>query len=223
MRCGRTTPSAVMAAVILLVFFGMTLCASADIISLIAYISSSLYEDDGVTPLADGTWVYIYGSVDNIVDPMKWYGDCYLPGSATGDDFLLGFAIIGQPPYVDSGNNVVPGTFLSDQVITWDDEEVLVNYLYIRFFDAAFPVGEVKWGESPAFEPVWAGPFVVEVDFIGGYLANQTNCFVIIPEPGTLNLIVLCAGLFAGVGAVSGRRRRAGDPAGSTHREVLKS
>lgn len=186
---------------------GLTAVPShGDIISLIAYVSNPIYEDDGVTPLAQGSIVMIFGSADiennGMVEFSPGPPPVYIADSVQGDDIYLGTVYIGQPYYYDEDDNQVLGSFKSDMVITWNDEEVEINYLYIRFFNTtAFAPGvPVEWGTSTVFEAdVDFG--VVNQDFIGDYLANHTNVFLSIPEPSTMHLILLFGGLAAGMGA----------------------
>ncbi|MBP7830341.1 MAG: hypothetical protein KA248_10530 [Kiritimatiellae bacterium] len=193
--------------------------ARADIISLIAYVSQSIYLNDGVTPLPYGSIVYIYGSGDTTIDPMAPAFGGYIPGTATGDDVVLGMVRIGQPYYND-GVDDIDGTFLSDMVITWDDEEVNINHLYIRFFNTlSFTGGEVAWNESVIFTNDYDF-FVVEQDFIGGYLANRTNTFTFVPEPSTIHLVLLSAGLLAGMGASMKKKSKAAPPARGPAKEA---
>ncbi|MBU1694848.1 MAG: PEP-CTERM sorting domain-containing protein [Verrucomicrobia bacterium] len=186
---------------------GLTALPShGDIISLIAYVSNPIYEDDGVTPLAQGSIVMIFGSADNQNDGMSEWSPgpppIYNPYSVQGDDIYLGTVYIGQPYYYDEEDNPVLGTFRSDMVITWNDEEVEINYLYIRFFNTPyFPPGvPVEWGTSTVFEAT-VDFGVVNQDLIGNYLANHTNVFMSIPEPSTVHLMLLFGGLAAGMGA----------------------
>lgn len=184
--------------------------ARADIISLIAYVSSQLTGD---YELPYGSIVYIYGSQDNTIDDMAALGDAYFPGTATGDDTVLGLVRIGQPYYND-GVNDVDGSFLSDMVITWNTDDLIydINHLYIRFFNTlAFTGGEVAWGESTMFT-AQESFFVVEQDFIGGFMANRTNVFLTIPEPSTVHLVLLSAGLLAGMSASMKKRKKAEAP-----------
>ena len=86
--------------------------------------------------------------------------------------------------------------------------EILGTYdrLYIRVFGATeFPQGEVVssyWGLSA----VQNGTNVIDtwyVDIIDDTVANRTNYFEVIPEPGSLALMALGA-----AGLVAGQRRR---------------
>lgn len=200
--------------------YGLALCllsavaAYGDIISLVAWVSTSLFKNDGVTPLPYGSIVMIFGSTDDVNDgiPLFGSGPCFLgPQYTQGDDVYLGMVRIGQPYYYDEDDNPVPGTFLSDMKITWNTEEYEINYLYIRFFNTlSFTGGQVEWGYSSVF-PVNISFFVATQDFIGGYLANLTNCFVSIPEPGTVQLMLI-GGLMIGLLAAVKRPGRSVKP-----------
>ncbi|MCA9810326.1 MAG: hypothetical protein KC473_08305, partial [Candidatus Dadabacteria bacterium] len=70
----------------------IALPAQALIVSLDAYIdlgSPPIYGPDGVTPIADGSWVFIYGSGDATQDPMQTAGTNVIAGSTSGDDVVL--------------------------------------------------------------------------------------------------------------------------------------
>ncbi|HSA19212.1 MAG TPA: SdrD B-like domain-containing protein, partial [Kiritimatiellia bacterium] len=121
--------------------------AQADIISLLSYVSMSL-EDPEDNPLPEGSVVLIFGSADAVNDGMTQVGNSFVADSVQNDDVLLGMAIVGQPYYSGGGGDIL-GTILSDMQIAWDDTEVVVNHLYIRFFDSTnVPEFVSSWGES---------------------------------------------------------------------------
>ena len=131
------------------VILGLVCVAQADIISLLSYVSMSL-EDPENNPLPEGSVVLIFGSADAVNDGMTQVGNSFVADSVQNDDVLLGMAIVGQPYYSGSGGGGdILGTILSDMQITWDDSEVVVNHLYIRFFDSTnVPALVSSWGES---------------------------------------------------------------------------
>jgi hypothetical protein len=177
-------------------------------INLQAYITFSLLTSNGLLPLADGSVIYIVGSLDSVQDPMQTYGGPatnYIADSTSGDDVIVGVTAIYA---ADLNSN---GTFYAGEFYYDDD---LVDYLYIRFFDSPAPItGMVNWGTSPMtnvgdiFD--CCGLSVIEVDFIGNIPATNYNNFVVIPEPSTVNLLVLCGGLFSALGVYARRAKRA--------------
>lgn len=160
---------------------------------LTAYVTYSLLRSDG-TPLPDGSIVMIFGSYDNVNDgPVVLPGGVMEAWSTQNDDVYLGWVRIGQPSYMGSN-----GTFYTAYQISFDDQ--VVQYLYLRFFDTtSYPVtGLVAWGVSEVFGYTSAFGYA-EVDFVGNYLANMTNNFVIIPEPGSAQLVLFALGWVAGL------------------------
>jgi hypothetical protein len=177
-------------------------------INLQAYITFSLLTSNGTLPLADGSVVYIIGSLNNVQDPMTTYGSPatnFVAGSVSGDDVIVGVTAVYA---ADLNSN---GTFYAGDYYYDDD---LVDYLYIRFFDSPAPItGMVNWGTSPMtnvgdiFD--CCGLSVIEVDFIGNLAATNYNNFVVIPEPSTMNLLFLGGGLFSALGVYRRRAKRA--------------
>lgn len=164
--------------------------ARAAIVDLDAYVEFSIMENDGVTPLADGSWVYIIGSGNNVADPMQTWGappTNLIPNSVTGDDKILGIVQIGQ-------DVISNGTFFT----TVQYNSLEVSYVYIRFFDTTNYniTGMLYWGTSAVVQlGVTLGVSTVQFDPGGSLVATNYNNFVVIPEPTTGNLIVLVAGM----------------------------
>lgn len=185
-------------------FFWLSLCVvlctawvtQAALVTLVARVSYALLDSTGSSPLADGSTVYIFGSSDNQygdgTDEMEVYaGTNLIANSTVGDDIFIGAVQIGD----GTSSN---GTFFTAQY-EFDDTEV--QYLYIRFFDTLDdPVsGYTDWNHSPLFAAT-NHPFGVErIDFIGDYATTNSDNFVVIPEPGTGNLLLLLAGLAWGM------------------------
>jgi hypothetical protein len=127
----------------------------------------------------------------------------YDPESVAAPGHLLVYtATIQQAPYLDGNGN------------TWwqiyAQFEVLGSYdsLYIRVFGVTdFSNGEVissYWGLSG----VQTGTNIIGtwyVPIIDDTVANNLNYFEVIPEPGTLSLLIL-----GGAGVIAFRRRRQG-------------
>jgi len=188
----------------------LVMAAGGATVNLQAYITFSLLTSNGSSPLADGSVVYIIGSKDSVADPMQSVGapPSYIANSVSGDDIIIGVTTIYS---ADLNSN---GTFYAGEYY-YDD--ALVDYLYIRFFDSPGPqvTGMVNWAISAPPTNVGdisdcCGLNTIEVDFIGNIRATNYNNFVVIPEPSTANLIVLCGSLLMALRGYSrgvGRKR----------------
>lgn len=175
--------------------------AHAATVYLTGYVTYSLLNGSG-NPLSDGSIVMIFGSYDNVNDGIGIFGGTnYVANSTLNDDVYLGWVRIGQPSYMGSN-----GTFYTAFQISFDD--TVVQYLYLRFFDTTnYPIsGYVAWGTSDVFG--FTSEFgYAEVDFVGGYMTTFTNNFVIIPEPSTAHLMLIFAGMVAGLHGAMRRNR----------------
>ena len=199
----------------------LVLGAGGATVNLQAYITFSLLTSNGVSPLADGSLVYIIGSKDGVADPMQTYGSPatnYIANSVTADDIIIGVTTVYA---ADLNSN---GTFYAGEYY-YDD--ALVDYLYIRFFDSPGPLtGMVNWAISQPPTNVGdisdcCGLGTLEIDFVGNIRATNYNNFVVIPEPSTANLVVLCGSLLMALrGYTIGmkRGRRDGRPASELER-----
>jgi len=149
----------------------------------------AILQEDLTTPLADGSWVYIIGSGDATNDGMQVFGGTNLiAGSVQGDDVILG---IIQIPLNSTTNS---GTFFTTVQYESDD----INFVYIRFFNTnAMPItGMVWWGTSSMFQlGVTLGVATVQFDQLEQLAATNLNNFVVIPEPSSMNLFVMIAGM----------------------------
>jgi len=195
---------AVFGASFVFALLAITLSHAANV-NLIAYVSYSLLDSDG-NPLQNGSWVGVFGSTDAVNDgPASWGGTNLIADSTLGDDVFLGWVYIGEPAYFGSN-----GTFYTANQITFD--ESVINYLYLRFFDTTeWPEGYLAWGTSDVYG--FTSAFgQVTVDFVGNYVANMTNNFVIIPEPSTAHLMLLFLGLVAGMHSSFRRSKAAQKP-----------
>ncbi|HMP89307.1 MAG TPA: hypothetical protein PJ991_03850 [Kiritimatiellia bacterium] len=170
------------------VFFLAATPAYALLVDLDAYVDFPILQEDGVTPLADGSWVYIIGSTDSIIDPMQMVGTNFIAGSVTGDDVILGIVRIGDGAVSNSG------TFFS--TVRYESDEI--NYVYIRFFNSTDSLtGLIWWGTSAMFQlGVTLGVATVVFDQGTNLITDNEDNFVIIPEPNTIHLFVLVAGMF---------------------------
>lgn len=167
---------------------------------LTGYVTYSILGSNG-NPLPDGSIVMIFGSTDNINNGVPVYGTNLEAVGVMGDDVFLGWVRIGQPSYMGSN-----GTFYTAFQISFDD--TVVQYLYLRFFDTTnYPItGYVAWGISDVFG--YTSEFgYAEVDFVGNYIVSMTNNFVIIPEPSTAHLVLIFAGMLAGLHGATRRSK----------------
>lgn len=160
--------------------------ARAAIVDLDAYVLQPILGGDGVTPLADGSWVFIIGSgADGEINPMVMIGTNFIANSTTGDDIILGV--------VQIDSTFGPGTFAT----TVQYDSTLVSQVYIRFFDTNGPLtGMLYWGTSSLFDlGVTLGVSTVQFDPDDQLVATNYNHFVVIPEPSTANLLLLVGGM----------------------------
>ena len=178
--------------------------ASALIVDLDAYVEFPILQEDGVTPLADGSWVYIIGSTDNIIDPMGTLGTNFIAGSVTGDDVILGV--------VQIGDGAIPNSGMFFSTVKYDSDEI--NYVYIRFFNTTGPLtGSIWWGTSAIFQlGITLGVSTVVFDQGTNLITNNEDNFVIIPEPNTIHLFILVAGMFWAMRVRMRRMDEKGEP-----------
>jgi hypothetical protein len=173
--------------------------ARATIVDLDAYVLNPIYGGDGVTPLADGSWVIIVGSGDNVADPMQTHnGTNLIADSVTGDDVIIAI--------VQINSMFGPGTF--GHVVQYDSS--IINYVYIRFFEYTnWPIsGMMYWGTSAVFQlGITLGVATVQFDPGGSLSATNYNSFVAIPEPSTANLLLLVGGMIWAMRASMKRRK----------------
>ena len=163
--------------------------AKALIVDLDAYVDMAILQQDLTTPLADGSWVFIMGSGDAVNDGMATFGGTNLIAESTlGDDVILGMIQIPLNSTNNSGMFFVTVQYESDDI----------NYAYLRFFDTSnYPItGLLWWGTSSMFQlGVTLGVSTVQFDQDYQLATTNQNNFVVIPEPSSLNLFVLVAGL----------------------------
>lgn len=181
--------------------------AHALLVDLDAYVEFPILGNDGMTPLADGSWVVIIGSGDAVQDPMFSLGTNFVALSVTGDDVILG--AIQLPLNV--------GTNSGEFFTTVQYESDTINYTYIRFFDTPGPLtGQLYWGTSDMYQlGVTLGVSTVQYDPGTNLVATNNNNFIIIPEPSTANLFVVVAGMLWAMRVhrrVAERRKDEDDP-----------
>lgn len=180
--------------------------AQAALINLQAYVTYALLNNDGTTPLADGSIVQIIGSFDGTIDPIGMQGT-NVTGQTTGDDVILATITIQSS---ELGSN---GTFFAGDIYFESDE---IQYMYIRFYDSTGPLtGLVYWGESVISNATHHQFGVLEMDFVGNYVATNPGNFnfTAIPEPGTLNFILMWSGMVAAMRASMKREKKKGQSA----------
>ncbi|MCB1070531.1 MAG: hypothetical protein H7A43_05445 [Verrucomicrobia bacterium] len=180
-----------------------TLCRAATI-DLDIFVLNSILDNLGV-PLADGSIVEIIGSGD--IDTGDGAGNLFatyggtnlIPETTLGDDVILGTVEIDS---VNTGSN---GTFFT----TVQFDSTSINYAYIRFYNASNPLtGMIYWGTSDVFAltQVIFGVVTIQADPGGSLQTTNYNNFVIIPEPSTVNLFLVMAGMMFAM-RVSMRRK----------------
>ena len=185
--------------------FGWCLARAAPIL-MDASVQFTIFDQSGVNPLADGSVVYIVGSVDGVNNGMLTYGPTndVIANSMLGDDVLVATVRIGD--------NVDPTTGMFQ--ITFQYEASLANFVYIRFFNTTNdPVtGFVYYGVSgiQTIPPPSFGVESVVFDPTTNLVTSVATNFVVIPEPGTANLIVLMAGMAWAMRATVRGRKIAG-------------
>ena len=167
-------------------------------VTLEAYVSFSMTSSNGAD-LADGSVVYIMGSLDAVNDGMQeWQTNGgpvgFIANSTLGDDVYIGQVRVDMGA-LNAGGTFYAGPFYFDST--------LVNYLYIRVFDTnGVPQGYVNWAASDVFPGDLYDPIapVVYVDFNPDHNLSTTNYdyFYVVPEPGTAQLLMLTAGLMYG-------------------------
>ncbi len=179
-------------------FIALITSAPAALINLQAYVMYALVNSDGTMPLADGSLVQIIGSYDAVANDMITFGGGLI-AEPTGDDVLIATITI-QSSILSSNDTFYTGDFYFES-----DE---VRYMYIRFFDSPGPlVGEIDWGESPVLNAEGHQFGGIFMDFTGGYATDNHDNFVVIPEPGTLNMILVWVSMVAAM-RTSLRRER---------------
>lgn len=197
---GRLHRFGLLGGIAFLAIFLAAQSACAAIINLSAYVYISLYQADGTTPLADGSIVQIIGSFDDVADPMETGGGG-VTGNTTGDDVILATITI------DSTQLGVDGTFYVSNIYYESDD---IKNMYIRFYDSPGPLaGTIFWGQSPVTNVEFDAFGSILVDFVGGYSTTNEGNFVVIPEPNTMNYILMWAGMLGALRASMRREERA--------------
>ena len=189
-------------------------CYGQSLINLECWVTYTLLQDDNYTPLVDGSIVLIIGSSNDVIDPMRIYGETnYIARSTTGDDQIIGEVTIDSTLM---GSN---GTFYSCDFYYDPDE---VKWLYLRFFQETNTAltGMIHWGESALFSATGYSFGALSLDFSPDtdhiYYASNYDNFVIIPEPSSTTLMLLAGALLGGMSAASRRRTQQGEGIGET-------
>ena len=124
----------------------------------------------------------------------------YLPHSMPDGHVLVHQATVQVAPYLDDNGDVWYQVFAQF--------EVLGNYdrLYVRVFGATDLYQQGIWASYWGISDVQVGTNNVGTWYIGPLdeiVADQNNYFFVIPEPGTMALLMLGGGVLAGA-----RRRK---------------
>ena len=184
--------------------------ARAVLVDLDLYITYSIlnHGGGGGNVLADGSWVIVVGSADNVNNGMTTYGSStnYIAMSAQGDDIILGYVFIGDNSFANTGK------FFS----TFQYDSSQIGYVYIRYFETTgLPEGMVYWGQSGVTNlgPTNFGVVTIDVSPNSSLIASNFNSFVVIPEPSTGPLIFMTGGILLALRFSRNRRRGKQKPA----------
>lgn len=181
------------------VCFAVPRMVCAATVTIFLEITGGLFSDiSGNSPLVDGSVVYVIASDDNTADGMVEFGGAFIADSTQGDDLLVARIKLDSATIGDSADS---GTHLQVVSATYDPATFTPNFVYLRFFNTLIepPSGEdIPWGETSviALEPFFGMSLAT---FSNKYETTNTSNFVVIPEPGTLNLILLAGGLLYGL------------------------
>lgn len=176
------------------IFFILTPVSPGATISLYIYTqyrTSSDYdilEGPNGDALADGSYVMVVGSADNVMEDLYHEGSNYQ--SLVENDIILGTF------QLNTGND--EGWFDTGG-FTFDSG--VVQYVYLYFFNSSnYPVsGVTAYGHSSVIDARNWNPvtYSIELDMTRGtnLYVSATNNFVVIPEPSSGSLLVLFLGL----------------------------
>jgi hypothetical protein len=177
--------------------------ARAVLVDLDLYVTYSIlnHGGGGANVLADGSWVVVVGSGNNVNDGMYLYGGTnYVADWAIGDDIILGYVFIGDNSFANTGK------FFS----TFQYDSTQVGYVYIRYFETTGPLtGMIYWGQSDVINlnPTNFGVVTIDVSPGSSLIASNYSNFVVIPEPSTGPLIFMTGGLLLAWQFSRNRRR----------------
>ena len=176
-------------------------------------VSSSIFQSDGTTPLADGSIIHVIGSGDDLDDGFPMSGDDFISNQAGGDDAILAVTTI------EASQLGVNGTFS----LEFYYDSATFNYMYLRAFDTAenypYPIGTVHWASSVLLQPsegqvLFAGfstvnqmSFTTESELQIQQFGTSEGGHTTVPEPGTGHLILLFMGGVLIYRATRGRGR----------------
>jgi hypothetical protein len=152
-----------------------------------AFVSFAINDNGNVNPLADGSIVYLFGTDSGTVeDPLEDGNGDLIAQSVQGDNVFLATITIGEGIFS-------AGTGLFAVAVEVPDN---IEYFYIRFFDTdVHPVQgtDIYWGESDAIQRQFIIDGMYQADFNpdDDLYTDQQDNFVVIPEPGTMQLVLL--------------------------------
>jgi len=124
----------------------------------------------------------------------------YDPHSAPADHYIVYTDTVEQAPYLDDNGNTWWQVFAQFEVLGNFDR------LYVRVFGTDDIYEERYWASYWGLSDVQEGTNLVGTWYVGpldDITATQSNYFEVIPEPGTMALLLL-----GGAGLAAGRRRR---------------
>jgi hypothetical protein len=188
------------------------LAVNAAFVKATFFVDFNRIVDDAAVNLPDGSIIQIVASTDGTAGFFQEYTPgVYLANTTTGNDTIIAEARIGDLGYEGTGG----GRF------GWVDTtfDTTANpYVYIRFFntnsfDALLGTPtELVWGTSAVVfvDDFVDGLGVADINFAsnGNLVANQTNTFQVIPEPGTTSLMAMAGSILLAMQASMARRSR---------------
>lgn len=149
-------------------------------------------------PLPDGSTVYVIASPNasgTPLGPTSW-GNALISDSTQGGETIIATFALDSTTF--SG---VPGEGTHAQAWSGLFDTDQFAGIYLRFFNSPLdPVGgqNIAWGQTDIIAPYDISFGFAFFDFDQKEVADQTNNFVVIPEPGTMSLMVLAAAILFG-------------------------
>lgn len=173
----------------------------------------AMYQQDGSTVLADGSYIQIIQSTDAVQDGFGVYGnDHWVITSTQGDDVIIANIPVGLGYTPDVTGS---GLFFWSSTL---DIDVNNTYFYIRFFN--YPLNNLSqlgttnlyWGTSTVYlADTYSDGFSVDIDFSSvstNLVTSQQHSFVVIPEPSSISFFALVGGMAVAMRSQIARRKR---------------